>query len=65
MSRAFISYSHSDEDVIERLHTHLAVIKRNSGLEIWVDSEIVAGGLLDNEIEEALTGSMKSSLPNI
>lgn len=53
----FISYSHKDEAVLERLHTHLAVLRRDGRIEDWFDREILAGGEIDAEIMERLESS--------
>lgn len=52
--KAFISYSHKDEMALERLHTHMAVLRREGKIETWFDREILAGGDLDAEIDEQL-----------
>ena len=53
----FASYSHKDEAVIERLRTHLAMLRREGGLDEWFDREILAGGEIDAEIAERLESS--------
>lgn len=55
--KAFISYSHKDEKVLERLHTHLAMLLRDSELNEWHDREILAGG----DIEQEIIGHLESS----
>lgn len=55
--KAFISYSHRDEAVVERLHTHLAMLKREGALSAWYDREILGGGDLDDDIAENLAAS--------
>ncbi len=52
--KAFISYSHRDSGALERLHVHLASLKREGRIEAWYDRDILAGGELDAEIEEQL-----------
>lgn len=52
--RAFISYSHQDGDALERLHVHLANLRREGRLDTWYDREILAGNVLDNEIRREL-----------
>ena len=52
--KAFISYSHKDDMALERLHTHMAVLRREGKIEAWFDREILAGGDLDAEIDEQL-----------
>jgi hypothetical protein len=52
--KAFISYSHKDGHALERLHTHLAVLRRDGQIKAWFDRNILAGDELDREIEEQL-----------
>lgn len=52
--RAFISYSHRDTNALERLHVHLAALRREGRIEAWFDREILAGDVLDDEIEREL-----------
>lgn len=52
--KAFISYSHADAAVLDKLHTHLAHLKREALLNSWTDREITAGGLLNQQIEANL-----------
>jgi len=47
---AFISYSHRDEAALERLHVHLATLRREGRINDWFDRMILAGGELDSEI---------------
>lgn len=55
--RAFISYSHKDEAALARLHTHLAVLKREGKIVDWFDRAIVAGENIDAEVERNLANS--------
>jgi len=52
--KAFISYSHSDEFYLERLHVHLAQLKRDNLVDTWTDQAIMAGGKLEDSISIAL-----------
>lgn len=52
--KAFISYSHSNERALKRLHTHLAVLRRDHHINEWYDREILAGEDVDQEISEQL-----------
>src|SRR5665213_815088 len=54
MAHAFISYSHSDEQVVKRLHTHMSQLKREGQLSSWFDGAILVGGSLDDEIGNEL-----------
>jgi hypothetical protein len=48
--RAVISYSHDDTLLLEKLHKHLAVLRRRSFLTTWTDREILAG-VIDEHVE--------------
>ena len=52
--KAFISYSHRDELLLERLHVHLAMLRRDGGISDWYDREIRAGGTIEREILDQL-----------
>lgn len=52
--KAFISYSHNDNWALDRLHTHLAVLRREGQIDTWFDRNILAGGELDGEIAKQL-----------
>ncbi|MHC1946490.1 toll/interleukin-1 receptor domain-containing protein [Bradyrhizobium sp. UFLA06-06] len=57
MATAFISYSHRDEKALERLHIHLATLRREGAISAWYDREILAGDDFDIEIDAALSKS--------
>lgn len=57
MAQAFISYSHRDEKSLDRLHTHLAMLRREGLIATWYDREILAGGNLDREVAAHLKDS--------
>lgn len=50
-ARVFVSYSHADDALLQRLHKHLAQLQRDGSLSGWYDRDIQAGGHLDAEIE--------------
>ncbi len=52
--KIFVSYSHRDEDTLERLKAHLSPLRRDGRIETWYDREIRAGGDIDEEISEQL-----------
>lgn len=52
--RAFVSYSHKDIEAHARLIVHLSNLTRDRLLEAWYDREILAGDVLDNEIDQEL-----------
>jgi hypothetical protein len=55
--RLFISYSHADARLLERLHKHLAQLKREGSVSEWYDREITAGGHIDAEIGDQLAAA--------
>ena len=48
--KAFISYSHKDTVAAERLHTHLASLRREGRIDAWFDRRIMPGDPIDIEI---------------
>lgn len=52
--KAFISYSHHDSELLEKLTTHLAVLRRDKLLDTWTDRKIDAGALIDAEVSRAM-----------
>jgi hypothetical protein len=52
--KAFISYSHRNEQMLERFHTHLTMLRREGAITDWHDREICAGARLDKEIIQHL-----------
>jgi len=56
-AKVFISYAHEDAKVLERLHKHLAVLRRDGKISEWFDREILVGGVLDREITKSLDNS--------
>jgi hypothetical protein len=57
VAKAFISYSHRDEKALDRLHTHLAVLRRENLITAWYDRAILAGGEIDREVLSNLNDS--------
>ncbi|MDB5152638.1 MAG: hypothetical protein JWR54_1389 [Mucilaginibacter sp.] len=57
MAKAFISYSHADEKIKDKLHIHLATLRREGKIEAWLDQEILVGANLDQTISSALSSS--------
>ncbi len=55
--QAFISYSHTDAELLSQLKEHLSALKRQGLLDAWTDREIPPGGVIDDhvttEIEQA------------
>ena len=52
--KVFISYSHKDDVALDRLHTHLAPLRSEGFIDAWFDRQILAGGNIDAEVDEAL-----------
>ena len=52
--RVFISYSHKDEDIKDKLDAHLAFLKRDERIVTWNDRKILAGQEWDLKIKEEL-----------
>jgi len=52
--RVFYSYSHSDSRMVERLRTHMAMLRREGLITEWYDREIEAGSKWRDEIEREL-----------
>lgn len=57
MAQAFVSYSHRDEKSLARLHTHLAMLRREGLITTWYDREILAGDNIDREVDVHLKSS--------
>lgn len=53
----FISYSHKDEDIREKLETHLKVMERSGLISTWHDRKIDAGEEWRNAIDKHLDSS--------
>jgi TIR domain len=52
MAKLFFSYSHKDENLRDRLETHLAALKREGTIETWHDRRILAGDELADVIDD-------------
>ncbi len=51
---AFISFAHADEEHLETLRKHLALLRRQGRIRAWHDREITAGDSWRGEIDGAL-----------
>jgi len=56
-TKVFISYSHQDEDWLNRLSIHLRPLERDYGIDIWSDRKIGAGLKWREEIEKAISSA--------
>jgi TIR domain len=54
VNRLFISYSHRDRAVLERLLVHLKPLEREGLIDVWNDTRIEAGSDWKREVEAAL-----------
>ncbi len=52
--KAFISYSHKDEDALDQLHTHLTPLQRDGLIDTWFDRDILGGSGIDSTVDEEL-----------
>lgn len=53
-NRIFISYSHKDQDYLERLMVHLKPLKKKGIIDPWIDTRLKIGDKWKSEIEAAL-----------
>jgi hypothetical protein len=61
-TRVFVSYSHRDEQWLERLQVHLVPLSRVYRIEIWDDSKIAPGAKWQTEIQDALDSTLAAVL---
>jgi hypothetical protein len=54
LASVFFSYSHKEEDLRDRLETHLSALKREGIIEAWHDRRIIAGDDLGSKISHEL-----------
>ena len=58
VNKIFVSYSHDDQEWVERLQTMAKPwLRAHQELDLWVDTRIQAGELWDQEIKTALAES--------
>jgi hypothetical protein len=50
--KAAISYSHNDAALLDNLHKHLAVLRREGLITTWTDRDILAG-VIDEHVDRA------------
>ncbi len=55
--KVFLSYSHEDEKMKEKLDKHLIMLKRNEKIYSWNDRYLIAGQKLEKSILEQLESS--------
>jgi hypothetical protein len=56
-TKVFVSYSHRDSDWLKRLHVHLRPLVRDSTIELWDDTHILAGADWRAEIAAAVNSA--------
>ena len=54
MASVFFSYSHADKSYRDELEKHLAVLRNQGVINMWSDRCIVAGDVIDQEIDANL-----------
>ena len=52
--KCFISYSHKDKSMCNKLKNHLDALSRLYNIETWFDGKILPGGNIDEEIKKSL-----------
>jgi hypothetical protein len=57
LTTVFFSYSHKDEDLRDRLETHLAMLKKQGLIDAWHDRRIKAGDEVDHSIDANLNAA--------
>ncbi len=53
--RVFLSYSHTDSDLLNRLRMHLSPLRRMKNIEAWSDQELLPGDPWDEAIRQNLS----------
>ncbi|MGB5733530.1 MAG: hypothetical protein WBM40_03695 [Thiohalocapsa sp.] len=51
MAKVFFSYAHEDEELRDKLETHLALLKRQGVIATWHDRRIGPGDAFADEID--------------
>lgn len=54
LKNVFISYSHKDEEYMDRIRIHLKPLELKGLIDVWVDKKINPGDIWEKEIEKAL-----------
>lgn len=62
INRLFISYSHKDREVLDRLLVHLRPLEREELIDAWNDRKIEAGSNWKREVKNALEHSRAAIL---
>ena len=57
MFRIFISYSHEDQDLVERMRQHFGGLEQSSVISTFDDSKIRAGAEWDKDIRDELVAA--------
>ncbi len=50
----FCCYAREDEDLLEKLKSHLSPLRRQGVIDVWYDREIRAGAVWEEEIKRHL-----------
>jgi|LauGreDrversion4_2_1035121.scaffolds.fasta_scaffold83522_2 hypothetical protein len=53
-ARVFISYSHADEALVEKLHKHIAQLRRDGSVSDWYDRQIKVSDRINGSIIDEL-----------
>ena len=53
-AKVFFCYAHEDEELLNKLKTHLMPLQRQGLIDVWYDRDISAGTVWEQEIEEHL-----------
>jgi len=56
-AKVFYSYAHEDEDLRNKLETHLAILRRNGVISEWHDRRILAGAKWSQAIDDHVNTS--------
>lgn len=56
-NQVFISYSHQDEEWLNRLKIMLAPLMLAQGIPVWDNTQINPGDIRENEIQKALASA--------
>src|SRR5437868_14990134 len=55
--KIFFCYAHEDEALLSKLKTHLRPLQRQGFIDVWYDSDIIAGAEWEREIDKHLNAA--------